>query len=310
MPSLWPEYHTQTEIPRDGVLAIVSFGEDPVAFAPVALSIPMRQLAAPLLEVWRTDDAVSAGESRGIRFAKTDTVMFGATTVAGPTEAAAHTAYEQLLEATAAEGYPHLIRLWNHVGDVNGEENGVERYKLFSAGRHDALTSYGYTRERFPAASAVGMSRDGLAVYFVAGREPGHHVENPRQVSAYDYPPRYGVRSPSFARATVSDSLIFVAGTSSVVGHETKHPGSVSCQLSETLKNLDVIISTAGDRAGAKAGLTDMKVAKVYVRHPRHYSEIAGELRRVVPDGKLLYVESDICRSDLLLEIEGVVRLS
>jgi chorismate lyase/3-hydroxybenzoate synthase len=193
---------------------------------------------------------------------------------------------------------------------VNGEENGVERYKLFSAGRHDALTSYGYTRDRFPAASAVGMSRPGIVVYFVAAREPGHHVENPRQVSAYDYPPRYGVRSPSFARATVSDSLIFVAGTSSVVGHETKHPGSVSCQLGETLKNLDVIIATAAEQRDAKAGLADMKVAKVYIRHPGDYAEISAELARALPKSRLLYVESDICRSDLLLEIEGVVRLS
>ena len=307
MPSLWPEYHAQTEIPRDGVLAIVSFGEDPAPQAAVSVNVPMPQLATPLVEVWRSDEPLTRGESRGIRFAKTRTTMFGATTVSGPTEAAAHTAYTQLLEATAAEGYPHLIRLWNHVGDINGEENGVERYKLFSAGRHDALTAHGYTRDRFPAASAVGMSRPGIVVYFVAGREPGHHVENPRQVSAYDYPPLYGVRSPSFARATVSDSLIFVAGTSSVVGHETKHAGNVSCQLGETLKNLDVIISTAAD---AKAGLADMKVAKVYVRHPRNYAEISAELSRALPQATLLYVESDICRSDLLLEIEGVVRLS
>jgi chorismate lyase / 3-hydroxybenzoate synthase len=309
MPSLWPEYHAHTEIPRDGVLAVVSFGEDPAPSVPLSLSVPMAQLAAPMSEVWLTHEPVLRGETAGIRFAKTSTMMFGAVEASGGTESAAHSAYERILEATAAEGYPHLIRLWNHVGDVNGAENGVERYKLFSAGRHDALTSHGYTRDRFPAASAVGMSRPGLVVYFVAGREPGHHVENPRQISAYDYPPRYGVRSPSFARATVSDSLIFVAGTSSVVGHETKHPGSVGCQLGETLENLDVIIATAATRREKKAGLTDMKVAKVYIRHPRDYEAIAETLRQEMPDSRLLFVESDICRSDLLLEIEGVVRL-
>jgi chorismate lyase / 3-hydroxybenzoate synthase len=310
MPSLWPEYHAHTAIPRDGVLAVVSFGEDPPPSASLSVSVPMPQLASPIAEVWLTSEPVSRGETSGVRFAKTDAVMFGTIEVSGPTEAAAHTAYTRIVQTTAAERYPHLIRLWNHVGDVNGEENGIERYKLFSAGRHDALTAHGYTRDRFPAASAVGMSRPGLVVYFVAAREPGHHVENPRQVSAYDYPPRYGVRSPSFARATVSDSLIFVAGTSSVVGHETKHPGSVSCQLGETLKNLDVIIATAADRSNAKAGLRDLTMAKVYIRRSQDYGSIARELREALPQSALLFVESDICRSDLLLEIEGVVRLS
>jgi chorismate lyase / 3-hydroxybenzoate synthase len=270
----------------------------------------MPQLARPLSEVWLTSEPVTSGETSGIRFAKTPSMMFGAIELSGAAEAAAHAAYTRIVEATAAEGYPHLIRLWNHVGGMNGNENGVERYKLFSAGRHDALTSHGYTRDRFPAASAVGMSRPGLVVYFVAGKEPGHHVENPRQISAYDYPPRYGVRSPSFARATLSDALIFVAGTSSVVGHETKHPGSVSCQLSETLKNLDLIIATAADRRNAKAGLANMNVAKVYIRNRRDYAAIADDLGKAIPDSSLLFVESDICRSDLLLEIEGVVRLS
>ena len=273
-------------------LPAVSFG----AHAPGAFYVPLRQLGPdPLMELWPQAN----GE-----------LLFGAVSLEerDSIESLTRDAYTRIIEEVRAAGHPYFVRMWNHVGGINEHDEDGERYQLFCAGRHDAFVAAGYHHGAdLPAASAVGSQGRGLVIYVLAAREPGVQVENPRQVSAYDYPPLYGVRSPSFARATVSDSLIFVAGTSSVVGHETKHAGNVSCQLGETLKNLDVIISTAAD---AKAGLADMKVAKVYIRHPRNYAEIASELSRALPQATLLYVESDICRSDLLLEIEGVVRLS
>ena len=46
--------------------------------------------------------------------------------------------------------------------------------------------------------------------------------------------------------------------------------------------------------------------AKTYVRNAEDYARIAGRLADVFPVN--LYLEADICRKDLLLEIECVAR--
>lgn len=311
---LWPEYHPAGSIPVDHVLGVVVFGE-PVGTSDLTLSIPIRQLGStPLAEVWRSGGEVERGTAGLVEFARTPEVMFGVVRNMGrdETDHAAERAYEAIAAASAAS-HAHLVRVWNHLGDINGDERELERYKRFCAGRHEALSQAGLARECFPAASAVGMSDPGLAVYFVASRAPVLHVENPRQVSAYEYPPVYGPRSPSFARATVvsssGEALVFVSGTASVVGHETRHAGSVSAQLEETIENLDIIVRTAAQRAGREGSVAAMTVAKIYVRDARDAAFIERRFREAVPGAAVLCLESDICRRDLLLEIEGVARV-
>ena len=131
--------------------------------------------------------------------------------------------------------------------------------------------------------------------------DAGVQVENPRQVSAYDYPREYGPRSPSFARATVAAGLLLTAGTSSVVGHRSVHGHDVEAQLDETLVNLDAVAHAAG-----APGLATFDRLKVYLRRRSDYAAVAARLERELPRAQKLFLESDICRNDLLVEIEGV----
>ncbi len=103
--------------------------------------------------------------------------------------------------------------------------------------------------------------------------------------------------------------MIFVAGTSSVVGHETLHAGDVSAQLGETLRNLDLIVREAAGRAGRRATLDDFSMIKTYLRHSAHYELVAARVTSALPKARHLFLEADICRRDLLIEIEGVARL-
>lgn len=265
----------------------VSFGQ-PVAGARV--HVPLRQLGAEaLVEIWPSHPDV----------------LFGSITAEEtvPLEELSRRVYAELIERVRREGFPYFIRMWNHVGDINEDEGDRERYKLFCAGRHDAFVDAGYHHDvDLPAASAVGMRGRGLVTYFLAAREPGEQIENPRQVAAYDYPPQYGRKSPSFSRATVWNGTVFVSGTSSVVGHATVHAGDVEKQLEETLRNLDIVIA----RAIEGGSLENVVAAKTYIRHAEHYEQIARGLEGVF--ARNLFVEADICRADLLLEIEAVAR--
>ena len=104
--------------------------------------------------------------------------------------------------------------------------------------------------------------------------------------------------------------MIFVSGTASVVGHETVNAGNLDAQLHETVRNLDEVIACAAQRAGRDARFRDSSTAKLYVRHPADAPTLVDRVREVAPDTSLLVVESDICRADLLLEIEAVVCLT
>ena len=144
------------------------------------------------------------------------------------------------------------------------------------------------------------MPGRGLITYFLAARDAGVQVENPRQVAAYNYPPQYGPKSPSFSRATIWRDTVFVSGTSSVLGHATVHVGDVEAQLDETVRNIEAVLSRTGRT------LANVVAAKTYIRNAADYDTIARRLADVFPVN--LYLEADICRKDLLLEIECIAR--
>ncbi|MDP9193261.1 MAG: Rid family hydrolase [Acidobacteriota bacterium] len=252
------------------------------------LSVPLRALGSgPRTEVWESDGDLHFGS---LVVAETESL-----------EETSREVYERLIAEARSAGFPYFVRMWNYVGGINEHDDGRERYQLFCAGRHDAFVAAGYHHDvDLPAASAVGMRGRGLVTYFLAAREPGVQVENPRQVAAYRYPPEYGPKSPSFSRATIWKDRVFVSGTSSVIGHATVHPGDVSAQLDETLRNIETVLAKTG-RAFA-----NVISAKTYIRRAADYALVASRLGNLLPSN--IYLEADICRADLLLEIECVAR--
>jgi chorismate lyase/3-hydroxybenzoate synthase len=253
-----------------------------------SLVVPARQLGpASLTESWNVSGDVIFGS-----IASDDD---------RPLDSQARDMYARIIADVRAAGFPYFVRMWNHIGAINAFDDGEERYKLFCAGRHDAFVDAGYHHDvDLPAASAVGMQGRGLVTWFLAAREQGRQVENPRQIAAYNYPPQYGRKTPSFSRATVWGDVVYVSGTSSVVGHETVHAGDVMAQLEETLRNIEIVLAQTGRT------LANVLTAKTYVRHPSDYEAIAARLANVFPAN--LYLEAEICRADLLLEIECVAR--
>lgn len=221
--------------------------------------------------------------------------------------------YEALLRLIADRGYPHLLRMWNILERINAEEDGLERYRRFCVGRHEAFTALRPDlAERYPAATAVGAASGGLCVYFIAARSPGTTVENPHQVSAFRYPAQYGPRSPSFSRALVKHwagaATLFISGTASITGHETRHAGDLAAQAEKTAGNLETLVRAAEERTGTPFRLDDPAGAlKVYVRREADHPLVRDIIGRRFGDARLLYLQADICRDALLVEIDGTL---
>jgi hypothetical protein len=226
-------------------------------------------------------------------------------------EFAAGQLYQGLFAVTAGL---HLYRIWNYVPQINAVTEGLENYRRFCRGRSLAFEKqFGRDfQRRLPAGSAVGSNLGPLAVAFIAGRTAPSHFENPRQVPAFEYPPAYGPRPPSFSRATVvmteQGRQIFVSGTAAIRGHATVAAADLEAQLGCTCENLLLIGKAAG--AGPDFGAGNWRrTFKIYIRHPEDLVRVRARLERefLRPEDVVSYLQADICRSDLLVEIEAAL---
>ena len=159
------------------------------------------------------------------------------------------------------------------------------------------------------AEQAAEVPAHRLQIYFIASRVRPIPIENPRQVSAFHYPSQYGRKSPTFARAVVLPvepaPVLLISGTASIVGHETVHPGDVVAQTRETLANLSALVSAANQRIGQDAFSLDRLAYRVYIRRPSDFAAVRAVVEAPLGAAPRHEVRADICRPDLLVEIEA-----
>jgi len=295
----------------------------PLDRAPLSLAavqMPALSPNAAEIDAWLVDGPVRHGETSRVHWSTDGHWLFGAydsteSEALGDLDGLVHDAYRAIFESLEAAGVPHLLRLWNYLPDINREQSGLERYRQFNQGRQQAFLNA--RRDAFagaPAACALGTGSGPLRIRFLAGRVPAVPLENPRQVPAWRYPTEFGPRSPSFSRAVLVPSApgrvsLLVSGTASIVGSASMHAGDVPRQVEETLRNLQAVVEAAHARCSARFRVADM-TCTVYVRHATD----AELVRRCLEAGigadapaarHAVVLQADICRSDLLLEIEG-----
>lgn len=294
---------------NDGLLAAFTFAQTgSMTQDPRCLRVPLEPLLDPAaVEIWQVDGSVRSGIDDTLQWSTGGGWLFAAINVderehGGP-EGAAAWAYMRLCEFLRTRAERHVLRLWNYQGDINRGNGDAERYKQFCAGRVRGMGSF-FT-DGFPAASALGHHGPAhqLQVYLLACDQPGTRVENPRQVSAWHYPRQYGRTPPSFARATSlpASNVLAISGTAAVVGHASAHHDDVEAQVREILTNLDALLASTG----IGAGFNSRSPLKVYVRHADDAAQVRELLRKCLPDAPLLVLNADVCRSELLVEIDG-----
>jgi enamine deaminase RidA (YjgF/YER057c/UK114 family) len=319
------------------VLGVVGFDHPPAADdrAPIAVTMtPMLGSDTDVCEVWSVADAdahgpLELGRHGRVHYRFNEDLLFGSLCIdeqevfdpalraaghhQGGAEAllrAAEIAYEEVFAVLEATQHHHLIRIWNYLPEINVAAGGEERYRLFNAARQAAFRKSGRaTIGSVPAACALGSPAGArLCVYFLAARRPATTIENPRQTSAYHYPPKFGRHSPTFSRACIfggAHANLFISGTASIVGHETMHHGDPEAQTRETLANIKALLDEANRLSGGRPYALNSLKLKVYVRRPADLPIIQGILSRELSAASPIYLKADICREDLLVEIEA-----
>jgi len=294
-------------LPADLLGAIV-YGSDArrhAAADPRLVPVPLPLLpGSAAIEAWCVPGDHREGVAEGLRWRSAGGFLVASLELEeaahGGLRGAARVAYQRLLRVLVRLPCPNVLRIWNFLDAINEGEGDEERYRLFCQGRAEGI---GQGWPALPAASALGRN-DGervLQLVFLAGVAGGVTVENPRQVPAFRYPRRYGPRPPSFARAIRLPGQVLISGTASIVGHESLHAGDLRAQVHESLNNMVAVSEAAGLRPARLRGL------KAYVRHAEDAAGVAAAARERPEAGAVeCMVQADICRSELLVELESV----
>lgn len=212
-------------------------------------------------------------------------------------------AYAAMRRFQQQSRFSHLLRMWNYVDAINEGSGDLERYRQFCVGRGRGLDE---VSQSYPSATAIGRQRPDhlVQVFWLAGHVPGQALENPRQVSAYHYPRIHGPVSPTFARALVApDHTLLISGTASIVGHMSRHHDDPMAQLEETVRNL----GSFAPHVSRRRTDASKELLKVYLRDPALKAQVAQRLRQVYPGSEVIFLAADVCRRELLLEIEAVL---
>lgn len=306
------------------------------------LHVPMESLGGSeaFCELWSGLGSLQQGTAGAIHYQYDEDVLFGvmhlsesafqATADKTPLQQATTSAYDQIFTLIARLKYPNIFRFWNYIPNINTHSYELERYRQFNLGRHEAFLAHqrDVVGNNVPAACALGfnapefnasgLNESGsnareqavLSIAFMAGHVQPLAIENPRQISAYQYPEQYGPVSPTFSRASLvklkQSELLLISGTASIVGHATQHVSDAVVQTREALANIEAILEQANLEAShANFSMADLHY-RVYVRDPAHVVEIHDELKRyIATDFNVEYCQADICRKELLLEIEA-----
>lgn len=309
---------------ESGTLGIVEFGKNyraptlngGVPTVSIKTSVEHSDV---FFEQWKTQKPLKSAQHDNLYYCYSDDFLFCVAEIKNEGTIAATTkeTYISCFNTLNKLGYNNIFRMWNFIPDINNaNQEGLEIYKDFCLGRAEAFEEYSKTHKiPMPAATGIGTQGGELVMYLLASpSDKCLHIENPRQIPAFTYPRKHGPKSPSFARATYlaeGNGMIFVSGTASIIGHETVHENDIVGQCETTFENISLLISQrncSDNDINAGAKLTDLDSIKVYVRHA-HQIPIVRELcsRHFSSKASIAFLNVDICRSNLLVEIEGVI---
>jgi len=239
-------------------------------------------------------------------------------------------AFNRMRDTLAAKGFDfdQIIRTWLYLGDIVGPEGETQRYKELNRARTDFFEGIPFLQKHvppafdgalYPASTGIGMSDREVMMGCVALASDRDDLlllplENPRQTSAFDYEKHHSPQSPKFSRAMGivgrETTCTLISGTASIVDSETKFLGDVEGQTQQTLDNIEALIAPDNFSRygveGAGATLDDLVFVRVYIKHQEDYEKTRAICEQRLGELPTIYAVADVCRSNLLVEVEGV----
>lgn len=234
--------------------------------------------------------------------------------------------FRLLGELLATEGLEigDIVRQWNYVGQIlhcyrEGNKD-FQHYQVMNDLRGEAYARHSF-ENGFPAATGIGTLSEGVTLGIHAIRSEGSlrilPVHNPLQTDAYRYSDQVLIgthkQAPQFERGKLlireSGCLIYISGTAAIHNEQTLAKNDLYGQVQVTMDNILNLISA--DNPDMKpvyeqGGQPGINYLRAYIKPGQNMHIVKNYLKEKFHGVDLLLLEADICRDDLLVEIEGI----
>jgi len=240
------------------------------------------------------------------------------------TASAAFDLVEKILSAENMT-FDNIVRQWNYIGEILRVRNGYQNYQVFNEVRSEYYERFRHIKG-YPAATGIGMKFGGVFLDFCAVKAESDltikRLDNPNQVNAYEYGQQVlkglidtGKKSkhpPQFERALLivnkTHKSLFISGTASIVGQETIGKGDIREQTLVTIGNINKLadLQRINQILGKNETINGKyTLLRVYIKNQDDFPEVRRICDEYFPEVPAIFVESDICRDELLTEIEA-----
>jgi enamine deaminase RidA (YjgF/YER057c/UK114 family) len=243
--------------------------------------------------------------------------------------------FAQMRDQLAAAGFHfgQVVRTWIYERDIVAVERGSsgeakQRYQILNDARRRFFMTGNFGRaftfaENLPPASTgIGMSSGSFVMECMALDASDSQITvqpltNPEQVDAHDYSAHVlepgelaGRSAPMFSRGMSIRNdygMNLISGTAAIKGQQTVCLGDIAGQTRTTLENIALVL------AQAKSTLQDVQQMRIYIKNgvsPEDLQHRVDTARRIVeetvPGIPKHYLLADVCRDNLLIEIEAL----
>ena len=233
----------------------------------------------------------------------------------GDTGVQARKVFGRLGEILEAEGFKvnEIVRQWNYIENITGISEGIQNYQLFNDARSAFYGSADW-RNGYPAATGIGCSAGGVtvSVYAVKDAEKiSKPINNPIQVPAHKYSEKVLKEgrdvvktTPKFERARLLGDTVFISGTAAIKGEKSEISTDPRLQSEAAIDVIEHLVAPGNIFPGCPR--FRFEAIRVYIKREEDIPAIVSTISNHWKDVPMFFLMADICRPELLLELEGI----
>lgn len=212
-----------------------------------------------------------------------------------------------------------IYRQWNYIQHITAQNDGSQNYQEFNDARSIFYSSCEWPGG-YPAATGIGTSAGGIMIEFCAikGENIANKaIDNPLQIAAHAYSQNVldgkvieelkERTTPKFERARLLGTTVYISGTAAIKGEKSNYSTSTVEQTAETMEIMDRLVSKENIPAENNGSKYD--ILRVYIKHACDIGAAKAFMDTHYPTASKHYLVADICRPELLVEIEGIAHI-
>lgn len=224
--------------------------------------------------------------------------------------------------------FSHVFRQWNYIESIVDSSLGSQHYQIFNDVRSLFYDEANFIKG-YPAATGIGMKTGGTIIAFLATTNNNiWPIKNPVQVDAHNYSTKVLAENklaikvrktaPKFERAKAisidNRILIYLSGTAAIKGEISLAQDDAFEQTLLTIDNITCLVGEKNlinyDIPVQVNSVIEPVSFRIYIKSLSDLREVKRAFQNRFGDFRnVIYLIADVCRPELLVEIEGVYRI-